>query len=240
MLAYQKYDNTLATDVTREVRGHIRKSNVATQRGKWPSSYPFFFFLSLWSCYLKWPPPLAVKISGVSVTCINRLHCIMVSAWGVIMTPAQAVCHSTLMVQKAHQRKRCSADLDPCTGPILLKSSKLYKGLTGQNAFLPLHLHLCVPIRRGSSTAQPLSSWTSTFAQDWGEGLATLFNKTGNEHHSVELVLGKGWAEEMVLHLTAYCREGESSYGRGCCKYSLRASYTAMYKPLVCNTGESK
>lgn len=29
MLAYQKYDNTLATDVTHKVRGHTRKSNVA-------------------------------------------------------------------------------------------------------------------------------------------------------------------------------------------------------------------
>lgn len=95
----------------------------------------FFFFLSLWSCYLKWPPPLAVKISGVSVTCINRLHCTMVSAWGVIMTPAQAVCHSTLMVQKAHQRKRCSADLDPCTGPILLKSSKALQRANGAKCF---------------------------------------------------------------------------------------------------------
>lgn len=34
MLAYQKYDNTLAADVTREVRSHIKKSDMATYRGK--------------------------------------------------------------------------------------------------------------------------------------------------------------------------------------------------------------
>lgn len=108
------------------------------------------------------------------------------------------------------------------------------------HSFVALHLHLCVPTSRGSSTVQPLSSSTPAFTHCWGEGLATLFKKTGNEHHPVELVLGKVWTEEVVLHLTAYCREGESSYGRGRCKHSLRASYMAIYKSLVCNTGESK
>lgn len=34
MLAYQKYDNALAIDVTHGVRSHIRKSNMAMYRGK--------------------------------------------------------------------------------------------------------------------------------------------------------------------------------------------------------------
>lgn len=44
----------------------------------------------------------------------------------------------------------------------------------------------------------------------------------------------------MVLQLTAYCSEGESTNGRGYCKFSLRASYMAMYQLLVYDTGESK
>lgn len=121
-----------------EIRQHL--SHRCHTRGKGPHQekqrgnverkitfkFSFFFFPFLCSCYLKWPLPLAVKISGISVTCINRLHCTRVSAWGLIMTRAQAVCHSTQMVQKAHLRKSNSADLDPRRGPILLllKASK--------------------------------------------------------------------------------------------------------------------
>lgn len=71
MLASQKYDNALAKHVTREVRSHTRKSNMATYRGKCPSSSPFPFFSPV-------VMQLEVTISfssqniwNFTVTCIN-------------------------------------------------------------------------------------------------------------------------------------------------------------------------
>lgn len=104
----------------------------------------------------------------------------------------------------------------------------------GQVPFPSLHLYL--QEKRDSSTAWPLSLGIHSFIQDQREGLAALSNKKGNEHRSIELILGKWWTEEMVLQLTAYRSEGESANGRGYCKFS----FMAMYQLLAYDTGESK
>lgn len=235
MLTYQKFDNTLATKCHTWGKGTHQEKQHGNKERKMTSKFSLFFF-SLCSCYLKWPLSVAVKISGVSVTCINRLHCTLVSAWGPKMTPA--VCHSTDMVQRHIQEKVVQQILtcawaQSCS---FWNQASLCKGLAWHIPFLALPLHLCVPTRRGSSTAQPLSSWTPSLTQDWGEGLATLFRKTGNEHHSVELVLGKVWTEEMVLHQTGR----RKLIWERTLQTQLESTYMAMYKPLGGNTGKSK
>lgn len=113
-------------------------------------SFSFFF---LWSCYLRWPPPLTSQnIWNFTVTYINRLHCTMVSAWGLIMTPTQTVCCSTETGQKADQTIALLELLTSAEAQSgsLWNQPSLLKGFMGQ-VLLPLHLYLYVPTRRGTA-----------------------------------------------------------------------------------------
>lgn len=106
--------------------------------------FPLGFF-SLCSCYLKWPPSIPVKISGISVTCINRLHCTLMFAWGLIVTPA--VCHSTNVVQKAH-REKADKDLTHARAPScsFVNQASLCRGLRGHiPLLLCIFISVCPP-----------------------------------------------------------------------------------------------
>lgn len=134
MLAYQKCDNALATDVACKVESHQEKWHGNVKR-KMIFKFSFSFsFLPLCSGYLRWSPPSAAQISRISLppvlTGFSAQRCLLDN-------DIYSACGQHGISPKSQSDNRTSAHSDLCRSliPLPLKSTKFSQSVNEAGSF---------------------------------------------------------------------------------------------------------